>query len=548
MAEHSDHHRGRIIASVAATVISLACGTNYVYSAWAPQFADRLKLTSTQSNLIGLSGNLGMYLLGVPIGIFVDSRGPRPAVVAGAVLLALGYFPLHQAFDRGSGSVGLFCFFSFLTGLGGCMAFAAAVKTSALNWPHHRGTATAFPLAAFGLSAFFFSLFGGVLFPGDTGAFLATLAIGTFGLTIAGFFFLRVYSHTGYKTVLRPDPLLDSQELYRTSSEDMKYHQHRHGARTLARDEPGMSPTPGSAATNSEDTEWQTSPPSRPSDVEQNFPDQSSQEDVPADETSSLVSSSSSLPGDVYVQNSVDLDRSHRVDIRGFRLLRMVDFWQLFCIMGILTGIGLMTINNIGHTVNALWRHWDASADEGFVIAQQQMHVSILSICSFAGRLLSGVGSDIIVKALGGSRVWCLAVSSLIFSVAQLCALNILNPHMLGFVSGLSGLAYGILFGVFPSIVAETFGIHGLSQNWGVMTLSPVVSGNIFNLFYGIVFDKHSVLGPEGERVCHDGIECYQSAYLVTLSACAVGLAVTLWVIRHQHVAWAKEDKAGQED
>jgi hypothetical protein len=30
-------------------------------------------------------------------------------------------------------------------------------------------------------------------------------------------------------------------------------------------------------------------------------------------------------------------------------LLRMVDFWQLFCIMGILTGIGLMTINNIGH-------------------------------------------------------------------------------------------------------------------------------------------------------------------------------------------------------
>jgi hypothetical protein len=104
------------------------------------------------------------------------------------------------------------------------------------------------------------------------------------------------------------------------------------------------------------------------------------------------------------------------------------------------------------------------------------------------------------------------------------------------------------LFGVFPSIVAETFGIHGLSQNWGVMTLSPVVSGNIFNLFYGTVFDKHSVQEPGGELVCHDGIECYHSAYLVTLSACAVGLAVTLWVIRHQRVAWAKEDKAGQED
>lgn len=105
-----------------------------------------------------------------------------------------------------------------------------------------------------------------------------------------------------------------------------------------------------------------------------------------------------------------------------------------------------------------------------------------------------------------------------------------------------------MLFGVFPSIVAETFGIHGLSQNWGVMTLSPVVSGNIFNLFYGTVFDKHSVVEPGGERVCHDGIACYRSAYMATLGACVVGLAVTLWVIRHQQVAWAKEDKGDQED
>lgn len=101
--------------------------------------------------------------------------------------------------------------------------------------------------------------------------------------------------------------------------------------------------------------------------------------------------------------------------------------------------------------------------------------------------ILVGVGSDIIVKVLHGSRVWCLVISSLIFSMAQICALSIENPHLLGFVSGLSGLAYGILFGVFPSIVAETFGIHGLSQNWGLMTLSPVISGNVFNLFYGSV-------------------------------------------------------------
>lgn len=298
---------------------------------------------------MGLSGNLGMYSLGVPIGMFVDNRGPRPAVITGAFLLGLGYFPLHQAYDRAAGSVALLCIFSFLTGLGGCMAFAAAVKTSALNWPHHRGTATAFPLAAFGLSAFFFSLFGGVFFPGDTSAFLAILAVGTFSLTFVGFFFLRVFPHPGYQAVARPEPMADSQELYRTSSEEAKYnHSTRHQSCHGPLFEPGMSPTAspfarGALDSASGESRQGNCPAARTQDEEPAVYLSSASEEP--DETSSLVSScSSSMPGDVFVQNSVDLDRSHRVDIRGSQLFRVLDFWQLFSIMGILTGIGLMTI------------------------------------------------------------------------------------------------------------------------------------------------------------------------------------------------------------
>lgn len=69
------------------------------------------------------------------------------------------------------------------------------------------------------------------------------------------------------------------------------------------------------------------------------------------------------------------------------------------------------------------------------------MHVSILSVFSFCGRLLSGVGSDLIVKKLGMSRFWCLFVSSAIFCGAQVCGARIENPHLLGFVSGLTGCA-----------------------------------------------------------------------------------------------------------
>lgn len=86
----------RIVSVVAATCISLACGTNYAYSAWAPQFADALKLSSTQSNVIGVFGNLGMYLAGIPVGLLVDRRGPRYGVLLGAVFMGVGYFSLHK--------------------------------------------------------------------------------------------------------------------------------------------------------------------------------------------------------------------------------------------------------------------------------------------------------------------------------------------------------------------------------------------------------------------------------------------------------------------
>jgi MFS family permease len=160
-----------------------------------------------------------MYLMGIPTGIFVDTKGPRPAVIVGALFLGAGYFPLHQAYDKGFASVPLLCMFSFFTGFGGCTAFAAAIKVSALNWPHHRGTATAFPLAAFGLSAFFFSIFAQFVFPGSTGDFLLLLSCGTAGLTFISFFFLRVLPHSHYSVV----PSQDSpNRLRRTKSEENK--------------------------------------------------------------------------------------------------------------------------------------------------------------------------------------------------------------------------------------------------------------------------------------------------------------------------------------
>ena len=159
---------------------------------------------------------------------------------------------------------------------------------------------------------------------------------------------------------------------------------------------------------------------------------------------------------------------------------------------------------------------------------------------SFCGRLASGVGSDVIIKKLNMSRFWCLFLSSLLFLLAQIFGITIAAPHALGLVSGLTGLAYGFLFGVYPALVVETFGIGGLSQNWGTMTLAPIPFGNLFNLVYGRIYDRHSIIGEDGARDCREGLQCYRNAYLVTTVASVIGVGISLWSIRYDYAGKAR--------
>ena len=100
---------------------------------------------------------------------------------------------------------------------------------AALNWPHHRGTATAFPLAAFGLSAFFYTLLSGLAFPGKTSSLLLLLSIGTSCLVLASIPFLHIVDHNARYSVLPTNedssglPRRDSNRLHRTKSGGGKY-------------------------------------------------------------------------------------------------------------------------------------------------------------------------------------------------------------------------------------------------------------------------------------------------------------------------------------
>ncbi|KAL2794722.1 major facilitator superfamily domain-containing protein [Aspergillus keveii] len=521
----SGHKTKRIVSVIAATLVALACGTNYAYSAWAPQFAQQMKLSSTESNLIGAAGNLGMYACGIPMGLLTDNRGPRLTTLIGAVALGLGYFPLHLAYKGGQGSMAVFFLsvFSFLTGFGSCSAFGASIKTAATNFPEHRGTATAFPLAAFGLSAFFWSTTSTILFHGDVGRFLLLLAVGTSLLNFLSVPFMRLMAPNGPYYPVSRSRSVESRQLRRPKSSDLR-------SDYGDSDEAGMPSSTtifshSAVHSRNQSTASQSHPPGEVPDF---------------DELSSLVSKTPSRTSREFFHersaseddslSDVDPD-SHQPDIRGLAMLRKIEFWQLFMTMALLSGIGLMTINNIGNSAKALWEHYDDSASPKFTQQRQVMHVSILSFGNFAGRLSSGIGSDILVKKFNMSRFWCLFLSASVFTLTQLAGASISNPHQLVIVSAFTGIAYGFLFGVFPSLTAHTFGINGLSQNFGVMTLAPVFSGNIFNLLYGSIYDHHSIVDSNGDRDCPDGLACYQGAYYMTFFSGVGGILVCLWSI-----------------
>lgn len=263
-----------------------------------------MQLTATQSNAIGAAGNVGAYAMGIPAGILIDSRGPRIGVLLGAACIAAGYFPIHTSYDKGPGSmsVATLSFLSFLTGTGSCTAFSAAIKTSTYNWPMHRGTASAFPLAAFGLSAFIFTTLANLAFGDSPSGFLLLLAIGTLVLNLTATLFIRLIpSHE------------DSSEDRGRSSSRLRYRS-RSGERVEG---------------YSEDSE--------PSEGDTLVSRASTADDFGADE-------------EVRKQNR-EHEEDH-VELTGMALLSQFKFWQIFLILGLLSGVGLMTINNIGNDVS----------------------------------------------------------------------------------------------------------------------------------------------------------------------------------------------------
>lgn len=507
----------RVTTLFFSVLAALCSGTNYVYSAYGPQLGVRLGLTHTQQNLVGLGGNAGSYGTGPFHGKLVDARGPKPSLVMAFFSLLIGYMGIKAIFDTGlkdgkeqasTATVVLLVFCGFLTGSGGSGATSGSLNTVAKSFPERLRTSfTALVLSGFGLSAFLFSTIAHAVFPGNTSDFLLVLAVGTSLPMILGWLFIR------------PIPLPTSSNT--NAGNDGR------ASRTA---------TWGSYLERGDDSDTHLLP-----DNELDYDESYVRPSRHARAVS--IGSCAEVIG-------VPHPESELPDISGRELLMNRDFLLLFVILALLSGVGLMWINNVGLVAQSLYAKNTPVYDEVESFKFQTLQVSAVSVMNCAGRITIGIFTDFVKNRLGLRRAYCISLVAVFFFASQLVAMSIVDVKDLWKASLLVGFSYGSAFGLFPAIIIDWFGMAHFSENWGLVSFSPLVGGNIFSMAFGKNLDGHasddSKLPPTTSpdttihAQCMEGVECYIWSLKLTTWACVLAFGLAVWA---GYKDWKKSEK-----
>lgn len=421
----------RLTTLFASLIVALSSGTNYVYSAYAPQLGSRLQITHTQLNIVGLAGNIGVYSSGPYWGRIVDSRGPRILHICAFILLLAGYSGIQYIFDSGipSGaktiSTFTFCLLvicGYMTGSGGNGGLTSSVNTTAKTFPDRaRGSATGIVISGFGLSAFLFSSISHIAFAGNTSSFLRLLAFGTALPMVLGYF------------LARPVPLPPVEQ-----------HDHER-----------VHSVP-----NGGDEE------ERLLDIAGDEGDGERHDDGLEDYNALGVVPLSAAPVPIQLSRRAALNEGLLPNVYGKKLFTSSDFWLLCSILSLLSGTGLMYINNVGSMAQTLYFSGrNGRFDPIEAAGWQASQVSIISLMNFSGRIFIGLVSDVFKNRLGFPRSYCLVIVSLFFLFSQIVAATVDEIHHLWMASALLGLAHGSTFSLFPTVCIEWFGLPHFSEN-----------------------------------------------------------------------------------
>jgi len=537
----------RLTSLFFSVLVALSSGSNYVVGAYLPQLGARLHLTHTILNVFAVAGNVGVYMSGPFLGKIADTRSPRLLLTVGFISLLSGYTGIRGIFDMGLGEATelsrprlvLLILCSFITGIGANASMATAMNTTAKNFPDHlRAMAVSFVMSGFGLSAFFFSSISHILFPGNTSDFLLVLGLGTAIPVITGVFFVRVIPLPSSGEAAIEVGSSNSYQPLSTSPDPDEFQHHDSGS------------IPSQFQSEEGEERGSREPMLKHDNVPRRHNSASHASLTELSRSNTFQSFSRPLstldPTQPPPSESEKIVEGRGVDLYRWTLWKSVDFWILCAMHTLLAGTGLMYINNVGSMAQTLFAHDNPAYDEAESSAWQAAQVSVLSLANFSGRVIIGILADTAKSRFRVPRSFCLPLVAVLFILSQLSLITIGDVRHLWMASVLVGLGYGCWFGLLPTICIEWFGLAHFSENWGIVSVFPVLGGNIFSIAFGRNLDAHAppegsspnVLPTSSERQCLAGRECYTQTLYLNLWACVIVLCLAIWAGRRDWVDW----------
>ncbi|KAK9904691.1 hypothetical protein WJX75_000633 [Coccomyxa subellipsoidea] len=191
-------------------------------------------------------------------------------------------------------------------------------------------------------------------------------------------------------------------------------------------------------------------------------------------------------------------------DLKLWECAASLNFWLLFLVFGVGTGIGLMFVNNLGQLVESL-----GGGSDG-----QDVLVSLFSVFSAAGRLACGSIPERLLHSYGLPRtLFLVGVSALTAGVCVLSALSRLA--LLWAAAPAAGFAFGCHWSLMPPLAGELFGMRNFATlycllqfgtTFGTYALATRLAGGM----YQVHAERH---GDDGD-VCI-GADCFRLTFLI---------------------------------
>ncbi|MBP2026682.1 MFS family permease [Acetoanaerobium pronyense] len=181
------------------------------------------------------------------------------------------------------------------------------------------------------------------------------------------------------------------------------------------------------------------------------------------------------IPEEPVQKSTKEKKISPAMESRDFNWREMMhtkQFYMFWIMFAFASSAGLMIIGNIATIAKT-----QASVENGFFL------VGLLAIFNASGRLIGGSLSDKIGRLKTMMIFFAIqAINMLVFST---------YTSTLGISIGtaIAGLSYGSLLCLFPSVIADYYGVKNFGANYGVLFTAWGVSGVIGPIIAGTVVD-----------------------------------------------------------